>query len=63
MFKKFQLGPFTQISVLIVHVTNKFAYMDNLRGCHVKVLNKINSKFNKKLEKINANKLMLTIIT
>jgi hypothetical protein len=39
----------------MVHVANKFVYMDNLGGCHVEVLDDINSKFNRKLEeKINS---------
>jgi hypothetical protein len=35
-------------------MTNKFAYVNNLWGCHVKILDKINSKFNGKLDKINS---------
>jgi hypothetical protein len=37
-------------------MANKVAYMDNLGGCHVEVLDEINSKFDWK------DKLMVTLI-
>jgi hypothetical protein len=36
-------------------MANIFSYMDYLGGYYVKVLDKIKSKFNKKLEKKNQN--------
>jgi hypothetical protein len=35
-------------------VANKFAYLENLRGCDVEVLDEVNSKFNEKLDEINS---------
>jgi hypothetical protein len=37
-------------------LTDRVTYMDNLKGCHVELLNRIKSKFNGK------NKLMLTSV-